>query len=75
MDETDRLERVERLLLAIAAMLAAERDAGEAAVPRRRTEVVLNDAGLGLNEIGAILGRSPEAVRSALRRSHGKAKA
>jgi DNA-directed RNA polymerase specialized sigma24 family protein len=68
MGDVDQMDRIERLLLAIAALLAVQHendDNGEG----RRPELLLHSVGLSLNEIAAILGRSPEAVRSTIRRS------
>ena len=69
MDDGDRLERIERLLLAIAALLASGSEGEDGKADTRRTEVLLSNVGLGLQEIATILGRSPEAVRSTIRRS------
>lgn len=74
MDESTQLERIERLLLGIAAMLASQLESVDNDPVSRRPEVALNDAGLSLSEIAKILGRSPEAVRSTIRRTQTRGK-
>ena len=54
-------------LLALAA--AARDDAVTAPEDRRRTEVVLADAGLTLGQIAAVTGRKYETVKTTLRRA------
>jgi DNA-directed RNA polymerase specialized sigma24 family protein len=57
------------------ALLAAERDERlDHRIDERRSEVVLGDAGLSIAEIAELLGRSPEAVKSSLRRERAKRK-
>ena len=65
--------RQERLLAALVALLAAERDERlDHRIDERRSEVVLADAGMSIAEIAQVLGRSPEAVKSAVRRQRSK---
>lgn len=54
-------------LLALAA--AARDDAVTAPEDRRRTEVVLSDAGLTLGQIAVVTGRKYETVKTTLRRA------
>lgn len=68
MGDVDQMDRIERLLLAIAALLAVQHESDDR-VEGRRPELLLHSVGLSLNEIASILGRSPEAVRSTIRRS------
>lgn len=53
------------------ALVALQIDAREAALEpdRRRTEVILSDAGLSNVEIGKLTGRSADAVRMAISRA------
>jgi hypothetical protein len=57
-----------RLLRALVALVAADRDDRANDRDPRPTEYVLADAGLSTNEIAAVTGKKREAVRSALRR-------
>jgi DNA-directed RNA polymerase specialized sigma24 family protein len=69
MPESDLFSRQERLLTALVALIAAERDERlDNRVGDRRSEVVLADAGLSVAEIAEVLGRSPDAVKSSVRR-------
>jgi DNA-directed RNA polymerase specialized sigma24 family protein len=65
----ERLARIELLLSGILALLAAERDEAEGDGSPKRTEAVLADAGLGVADIAALLGKNRETVKSAVRRS------
>ncbi|HVE95075.1 MAG TPA: hypothetical protein VNB24_09155 [Acidimicrobiales bacterium] len=61
-------------LTGLLALAAAQRD--DPLLPsdeRRRTEVVLADAGLSLTQIALVTGRKYETVKTALRRARGGA--
>jgi DNA-directed RNA polymerase specialized sigma24 family protein len=71
-DESDRDSQVSRdsarVMRAVLALMAADRDERIDASPQRRSEIVLADAGFSAREISIMTGRNYEAVRSALRR-------
>jgi DNA-directed RNA polymerase specialized sigma24 family protein len=61
---------VETLLAAILAMLVAEReDQDSEPGNRRKSEVILNEAGLSAPEIATLVGKKPDAVRKTLQRA------
>ena len=60
-----------RVMLAVLALLAADRDEQADGIPPRRSEFVLADAVFTTQEIASLTGRKYEAVRSALRRRLG----
>jgi DNA-directed RNA polymerase specialized sigma24 family protein len=61
---------VASLLLAVAALLADQREAGLADRPGAiRTEVLLADVGLSSPQIARIVGKQPAAVRMAISRA------
>ena len=61
---------VRGLLLAIATLLADQREAGLGGRPNAaRTEVLLADVGLPNGLIAAILGKQPDAIRMAVSRA------
>jgi DNA-directed RNA polymerase specialized sigma24 family protein len=63
-------ERIEDLLVAVAALLADERERTLSANPEMlRTEILLSNVGLDHHAIGLILGKSPDAVRMLLKRA------
>lgn len=69
-DLDQRLQRLEGVLNGVLALLAAERDDRLTdTFDARRSEVVLFEAGMTINDIAAVLGRKPEAVKSTIRRS------
>ncbi len=59
--------RMEAALSGILAVMAAEREESEGAA-RRKTEVVLADAGLSHQEIGQMVGKGADAVRKVIER-------
>ena len=60
---------IDRLMLAILAVLIADREDKLSLEEPRKTEVVLSQAGLSLGEIAQVTGRKYETVKSAIRRS------
>jgi len=71
--DTEPTMTSERALAGILALLAADREERAAtraidSVPIKPPEVVLASAGMSAREIGAVLGKPHEAVRSTLRR-------
>jgi DNA-directed RNA polymerase specialized sigma24 family protein len=69
MTESDSSSRQERLLAGLVALVAAERDERLAhGIDERPSAVLLADSGLSIAEIASLLGRSPEAVKSTVRR-------
>jgi DNA-directed RNA polymerase specialized sigma24 family protein len=73
MTESSEPTRQERLLAGLVALLAAERDERlDHRIDERRSEVLLADAGLSISEIADVLGRSPEAVKSTVRRHRAR---
>lgn len=63
----------EQLLQALLLLAIADRDERAAPEgPRRRTEVLLNDAGFNLTNIAKLTGRPYESVKSAIRRAREK---
>jgi hypothetical protein len=69
---TDFEGRTDVLLKALVALLAADRDERAVTNGVRRSEFVLADAGLNVQDIAALTGRNAEAVRSSLRRKVDK---
>ena len=69
MTEDERLERIERLLAAVVALQVADREERTESDPRHRSEVVLSDVGLNLNDIALLTRKKYETVKSTLRRS------
>ena len=65
---------VDRVLLGMLALLAAERDERVEGVTPRRTELILTDAGFSAREIAQLTGKDYEAVRSSVRRASEAAK-
>ena len=59
--------RMEAALSGILAVIATQRDETDGS-PRRKTEVVLADAGLNHQEIGQMLGKGADAVRKVIER-------
>lgn len=60
---------LERVMLAVLALLADEREARIAGdKDARKTEILLADAGFSIGEIATLLGRKYEAVKATLRR-------
>ncbi len=59
----------ERMLAALVALIAADRDERADQVPARRSETVLGEAGFSYQEVAGFTGKNPEAVRSAVRRT------
>lgn len=59
--------RMEAALSGILAVMAAEREESEGAT-RRKTEVVLAEAGLNNQEIGQMVGKGADAVRKVIER-------
>lgn len=59
---------LETALVGVLALLIAQREDVEAA-DRRKTEVVLSDAGMSPTQIGRLLGKRPDAVRMAISRA------
>jgi DNA-directed RNA polymerase specialized sigma24 family protein len=64
------MEQLLRALLLLTIAEREERDTPESG--RRRTEVLLNDAGFSLSEIASLTGKPYETVKSAVRRSNAK---
>jgi DNA-directed RNA polymerase specialized sigma24 family protein len=62
----------QRVLLAVTALLAADRDERAEDLSPRRSEAVLSDAGFTPPEIAALTGKNKEAVRSFIRRAQDK---
>jgi DNA-directed RNA polymerase specialized sigma24 family protein len=63
----------DRVLVALLALIAADRDDRVAASGTgRRSELVLADAGLTVSEIAKVTGRKYEAVKTAIRRARLK---
>jgi DNA-directed RNA polymerase specialized sigma24 family protein len=62
-------EPMEILLKAILAIMVDERESRPPEQRKRRTELVLADAGLGPAEIAELTGKQPAAVRMALSRA------
>lgn len=62
------------LLLALIALLADQREADPNRTGRRKTEVVLADAGLTPAQIGPILGKRPDTVRVSITRARQELK-
>jgi predicted transcriptional regulator len=71
-DERAQSTGVERILLGILALLAADRDERVEGSNSRRTELILGDAGFSAREIARLLGKEHEAVRSTVRRASKK---
>jgi hypothetical protein len=73
MNESDlglQLSRLEGVMTGVLALLAADRDERLAdTYEPRRSEAILFDAGMPINDIAAALGRNREAVKSTIRRS------
>lgn len=65
----------ERILHALLILLAADRDSQLDNAAPERSELLLSEAGFSNAEIGRLLARNPEAVRSAVRRKASKKKA
>ena len=64
---------VEQLLRALLLLAIAEREEGDApATDRRRTEVLLAEAGFSLQEIASLTGKPYETVKSRIRRARDK---
>lgn len=59
--------RMEAALSGILAVMAAEREESDGGT-RRKTEVVLAEAGLNNQEIGQIVGKGADAVRKVIER-------
>jgi hypothetical protein len=59
--------RMEAALSGILAVMTAEREESEGAT-RRKTEVVLSEAGLNNQEIGQMVGKGADAVRKVIER-------
>jgi len=57
------------LLTALIALLADQREADTERTAKRKTEVLLADAGLRPAQIGPILGKKPNTVRVAITRA------
>jgi DNA-directed RNA polymerase specialized sigma24 family protein len=57
------------LLSALVALLADQREADAERTTKRKTEVLLADAGLRPAQIGPILGKRPDTVRVAITRA------
>lgn len=69
---------VERAMIGLLALMAADRDERVAALdkssaPPRRTEVVLADAGLTAQQIGLLLNKKPNSVAKTVARARQKA--
>jgi DNA-directed RNA polymerase specialized sigma24 family protein len=63
---------VEKLLVGLVALAAADRDtAFDTAAEPRRTDVVLNSVGWTIGEIAYVTGRKYEAVKATIRRAKG----
>jgi DNA-directed RNA polymerase specialized sigma24 family protein len=73
-DMTRRQEPgLERVMRAVLALLADEREARVASdKAARKTEVLLSDAGFSIGEIAALLGKNYETVKTTLRRAQPK---
>jgi DNA-directed RNA polymerase specialized sigma24 family protein len=73
MSQEEHEAEVRTLLLAMAALLADDREARVASdSTAERTEVLLARAGLSAGQIGEILGKQAGAVRMALSRARKK---
>lgn len=72
---------MERAIVGLLALLAADRDERLAAVergkpvPPRRTEIVLADAGFTPHQIGGLLNKKPNSVAKTIARARTKAPA
>lgn len=64
----------ERILLAMVALAAADRDERVDELPPRRSELVLSDVGLSPSEIAALTGKSFDTVRGTIRRAAARSK-
>jgi DNA-directed RNA polymerase specialized sigma24 family protein len=60
-------------LIAIIALLAEAREQDKALIAHRKTEILLSDSGLTVDEIAQVLGKKPNAVRMSISRSRGAA--
>lgn len=67
-------EPTESLLRAILALMIDEREARPAEQRKRRTDVLLADAGFGPTQIAELTGKQPAAVRMALSRARRSGK-
>lgn len=74
LDLEQRLSRLERLLTAVVALMASDRDSQSTGQDPRRTELVLADVGLTVTEIAEMTGRNYEAVKSSIRRAKSNGK-
>lgn len=70
---TDEGITTQQLLQALLLVAIAEREERASPEgPRRRTEVLLNDAGFSLGNIAKMTGRPYESVKSTIRRAREK---
>lgn len=60
----ERLEKSEKLLTAVVALMSADREMRSGDQEARRTEVVLAEAGLTIADIAAISGKKYDTVKS-----------
>ena len=72
MGTDDQMDRIERLLTATLSILIADRNDRLGDGEGRRSELVIADSGLSVQEIALVTGRKYEAVKSSLRRAKSR---
>jgi DNA-directed RNA polymerase specialized sigma24 family protein len=60
---------LETALVGVLALLIAQREEAGDTTPKRRTELVLADAGFSPSQIARLVGKRPDAVRMAIARA------